>query len=283
MRWISLLLLLVANSVYAGSSVWEVSKGEFRLYIGGTVHVLSKSDYPLPAEFQDAYLKSDQLVFETNIKDAESPESQLYMMQRMSYPAGKNLETVLSQEAYSSLQAFCKARGIPLENFAQFKPQMISIALVGVELQRLGMASSGVDDYFYKKAHQDKKPVQYLESVKQQIDFLVGMGEGQENELILNTLRDLDKVDSLMGDMRDAWRTGNETKLEKVAIVPMQEEFPGLYQDLLVNRNNDWLKYIERMLTTPDVEYVLVGVLHMVGRDGVLQQLKSRGYQIRQL
>lgn len=282
MRWLCLLLLFITNSIYAGSSVWEVSKGEFKLYIGGTVHVLSKSDYPLPAEFENAYRDSDQLVFETNIKEAQSPEFQMYMMQRMSYPAGKSLGTELSQQAYSSLQAFCQARGIPLANFAQFKPQMISIALVGVELQRMGMVSAGVDDYFYQKAHQDRKPVQYLESVKQQIDFLVGMGEGQENELVLNTIRDLDKIDSMMGDMKDAWRTGNEMKLEKVAVEPMQKEFPELYQDLLVNRNNDWLTYIERMLTTPDVEYVLVGVLHMVGSDGVLQQLRERGYQVRQ-
>lgn len=283
MRWICLLLLFVVNPVLAQSSVWEVSKGGFKLYVGGTVHVLSKSDYPLPAEFEQAYQNSDQLVFETNIQQAKNPESQMYMMQRMSYPAGKSLGSELSKKAYSSLEAFCQARGIPLANFAQFKPQMISIALVGVELQRLGMVVAGVDDYYHQKARQDKKPVQYLESVNHQIDILARMGEGQEDDLILNTIRDLDRIDSMMAEMKDSWRTGNQVKLEKVAITPMQKEFPGLYQDLLVKRNNDWMNYIERMLTTPDVEYVLVGALHMVGRDGVLEQLKSRGYRVRQL
>lgn len=283
MRWIYMMLLLAANPVFAESSVWVASKGAHKLFIGGTIHVLSKSDYPLPAEFDLAYSKSDQLVFETNISEAGSPEFQIKMMQRMSYANGQTLRGELSPEAYAALESYCKSRGIPLETMAQLKPQMVMLALVGIELQRMGMFGAGVDEHFYQRANKDNKPTQFLESVDKQLDLLVNMGKGQEDQLILNTVRDLNSIETMMNDMKSAWRTGDQKKLERVALTPMQNEFPELYQSLLVERNVAWLKYIERMLTTADVEFVLVGALHLIGQDGVIQQLRAKGYEITRL
>lgn len=283
MRWIVILLLLAANPVFAESSVWVASKGAHKLFIGGTIHVLSQSDYPLPVEFDRAYSKSDQLVFETSISESRSPEFQMKMMQRMSYANGKTLRDGLSSGVYAELESYCKSRGIPLANMAQFRPQMVMLALVGIELQRLGMVGTGVDEHFYQRGNKDNKPTQFLESVDKQLDLIVNMGKGQEDQLILNTVRDLNSIDVMMNDMKSAWRTGDQKKFERVALTPMQKEFPELYQSLLVERNDSWLKHIERMLTTPDVEFVLVGALHLIGQDGVIQQLKAKGYEITRL
>ena len=66
--WLLVLLVsLFPQTVYAQSSVWKVSKGEKQLYIGGTIHMLSQSDYPLPTEFEEAYDRSKIVVFETNL------------------------------------------------------------------------------------------------------------------------------------------------------------------------------------------------------------------------
>ena len=40
-------LLLSALSCQA-ASVWQVSKGDNTIYLGGTLHILSPVDYPLP-------------------------------------------------------------------------------------------------------------------------------------------------------------------------------------------------------------------------------------------
>jgi uncharacterized protein YbaP (TraB family) len=280
MRWLCLLLLLTVNSVYAASSVWVVSKGANKLYIGGTVHVLAQSDYPLPAEYEQAYSKSDQLVFETNIKDAAGPQFQQQMLERMIYPKGETLHDNLGSSAFKGLTNYCAAQNIPLANLEHMRPQMVVLALTSIALQRIGMVSAGVDQYFYQRAQKDKKPIQYFETTTQQLDYLVNMGKGHEDQLVLNTIRDLDDVNTMMGEMKSAWRTGNQKKFERVAIDPMKKDYPDLYQELLVNRNKAWLGYIEKMLKTSDVEFILVGALHLVGPDGVLQQLQARGYQV---
>ena len=81
--------------------------------------------------------------------------------------------------------------------------------------------------------------------------------------------------------MKDAWRRGDNLKLKEVAITPLKNDFPNVYQNLVVKRNDAWIEKIERMLETQEVELVLVGALHLVGDDGLLEKLAARGYRIQ--
>ena len=55
-----------------------------------------------------------------------------------------------------------------------------------------------------------------------------------------------------------------------------------MYKSLIADRNDAWLPKIEAMLKTREVEFVLVGALHLAGDDGLLSQLATRGYKVRQ-
>ncbi|MGI9318323.1 MAG: TraB/GumN family protein, partial [bacterium] len=115
---------------------------------------------------------------------------------------------------------------------------------------------------------------------EQQLSFLATMGEGQEDELINYTLRDIGELQELLGSIKVAWRSGDLDALDKATLAPLKQEFPELYRVLLVSRNNNWMPLIEEMLKSDPVELVLVGALHLVGQQGLLEQLKDRGYRI---
>jgi hypothetical protein len=107
------------------------------------------------------------------------------------------------------------------------------------------------------------------------------MGDGQEDDMITYTLRDIKELPTLMQSIKDAWRQGDTLKLKQVALTPLKTDFPDVYDSLLVKRNNAWISQIEAMLKTNDVELVLVGALHLVGDESVLAQLSARGYDIQ--
>ena len=116
-----------------------------------------------------------------------------------------------------------------------------------------------------------------------QIAFIASMGAGQVDEMLTYTLADIARLPELMNSMKDAWRRGNLAELKAVGITPFKIEFPDIYQALIVDRNNAWLPKIEAMVETREVEFVLVGALHLAGDDGFLAQLVTRGYRVRQL
>lgn len=281
MRFLILLGLLMPAWVVAETSLWRVSHGNAELFIGGTIHVLSRRDYPLPPEFENAYGKADRLVLETDLSVMAKPEMQRQLLQRLRYGPGESLRTRLSAEAYRALAQYCADAGIPMAVLQGFKPPMAVLMLTLAELKRLGLAESGVDDFFNRRARRDGKTVTGLETPIQQVDVIVRMGAGHENELILSTIKEMQELPSVMQRLKAAWRQGDLETLKQVGIVPMRTEYPALYEDLLVRRNQTWLPEIVAMLTTPERELILVGALHLAGRDGVLAQLRRRGYTVK--
>ena len=278
-----LLLLLFSVPLYAGSPVWIVEKDANRLFIGGTIHLLAESDYPLPAVFEKAYDESATVVLETDMQKLNSPEFQAIMMRELSYSDGRNLKQELNQEAYTAVEQFFRLRGIPMARIIGLKPGMVSIMMTVVELQRLGLVGIGVDAYFSTKSVNDRKPLGELESVEAQLAFIANMGAGRVDEMLIYTLADIERLPELMKSMKHAWRQGDLTQLKAIGITPFENEFPNMYKALIADRNDAWLPKIEVMLKTREVEFVLVGALHLAGDDGLLLQLATRGYKVRQL
>ena len=275
-------LLFSSAQAFAQASVWRVSHGENVLYLGGTVHVMRNSDYPLPAEFDEAFHQASMLVFETDVAAGQDPALAQTIMQRTTYPAGKQLKDDLQPETYRLLEAFCAKRGYPVVMFQQTRPPMVVLTLAMLELQRLGIAGEGVDAHFYNRAKDANKSIAHLETIEEQLAFIMNLGKGREDDFIRYSLNDLQQLGSVMQEMMSAWRSGDIEKMAAISIEEMQRDFPKVYQQLLVERNLNWMPRIESMLETPDVEFVLVGTLHLAGEDGLLHLLREKGYEIRQ-
>lgn len=276
--------LCVSVSATAESAVWKVSKGEDYLYLAGTVHVLRASDYPLPREFEQAYADADRLFFETDIGAMNDVSLQQRMMTQMTYQDGRTLRTVLNEEAYQALTEFVETAGvpIPMAMMQTFKPGLLISTITLLEFQKLGFTPQGVDSYFFSRAMGDGKDRGELETLDEQIALLAGMGEGAESEYILYSLQDFTDMEIAIEDMVTAWRAGDVESLDQQFVAEMMEASEELYDSMLVRRNHAWLPRIEAMFDEAGIEYVLAGVAHMVGDDGLLALLRDRGYEVVQ-
>lgn len=274
------LVILFPSLCFAETSVWQISKNGNDLYLGGTIHMLKKDDYPLPVEFSDVFEKSDKLVFETDIEMAQTPEFGHKMVQLLSFPSGKSLKDAINKNTFEKLEKHLADRSLPIEPFLSYKPSMVVLVISILELKKMGMVDIGVDEYFHKKAKEEGKAIAYFETTDEQLAFLHSMGKGNENEMITSTINDVSKMESMMEVIKSAWRHGDEDKMAEVTIAGMIRDYPDLYQSLLVKRNNNWMPHIEKMLTDKKVELVLVGALHLVGKNGLLKQLRNKGYAV---
>jgi uncharacterized protein len=61
------------------------------------------------------------------------------------------------------------------------------------------------------------------------------------------------------------------------------DEYPDLYRPLTVDRNRKWIPQIERLLDAREDYLVVVGALHLVGTDSVIDLLERKGYKVKQL
>ena len=280
MRYLLLIFLLLPFLACAETSLWRISKGKNELIIGGTIHLLSKSDYPLPDEFEQAFREVDLLVLEADLAELSKPKAQAQLLQNLMYTDGSTLKSKIKPKTYKALVHYCVATNLSIKAMQTMKPSMVVLTLTMAELKKLGLADAGVDQFFLEKAQAQGKKIMGLETAETQIKTLVNLGKGRENELILSTIKELKKTPEFMAEMKKAWRTGDLAGLEQVGLKKMQAEFPELNKSLLTNRNNAWLPKIKALLATPERELILVGALHLVGDEGVLAQLKKQGFVV---
>ena len=275
---------LVQSPVQAKSSVWKVAKGENTLYLAGTIHVLSESDYPLPCEYQDVYSKSEKIVFETDMSVLSSPSFGAEAAKIGMYPIGESLSDKLSSKTNKALTDYLISIGLPAEGLMQFKPGMLMSVIAISELKKIGVSGKGVDQHFFGLATGDQKKIGQLETPESQLEMIAGLGVGNEDNFITYLIDSMELFREEFTDLLTSWRIGDLEELaEASGFEQMREEFPKLFKTLIVERNNDWLTQIEAMLTTEEVEAVFVGGLHMVGEEGLLANLSNKGYKIAQL
>ena len=279
-----ILALFGAAAVIADSSVWRISKGAQQLYIAGTVHLLPPEQFPLPEEFARAYRQADTLVFETDVRQLETPQGMQLLMQHAMYNDGRQLNQVLSAATYQQLQQFATAQGVDLKALNGFKPDFVLLTLMQVALQKAGMAGEGVDMYFLNKAVAESKPLYFLETVDQQLSILLNVSAANEDVFVQQNLAQLSELEKQLKQIISAWRSGNTDELAELAMAFTDTaEGKQFYQALLVQRNQNWIPQLQQMLATKEVELVLVGALHLAGDSNVLELLQQQGYQVTKL
>lgn len=274
-----------SSSVLAESSVWKVSKGQNYFYLGGTVHVLTENDYPFPNEFSSAYKDSSKIIFETDIAALETPEFESMFITAMSYNDDRTLASELNTNTYQKLDDFMVKREIPIDNFSTFQPWGVSLIITMIEYQRFGMVPDyGVDRYFNNLALADSKEVGGLETAEQQLGFLSSLATIDPNLSIEYTLRDLKNLPEFIQTIRTSWRSGDLDQISSSQFVKqMKVEFPEMYNAIVTNRNNTWMKQLPALIDDKATEFVLVGAMHLIGKEGLLHQLKTQGFNVEQL
>ncbi|MFW1677180.1 TraB/GumN family protein [Pontibacter sp. JAM-7] len=285
-KYISVLVGLCLGLVpwcHAEGPVWRITQGNHTLYLAGTIHLLAESDLPLPKVLEQAYQVSDAVVFETDIGHLQQPQVQWQLMQRLIYPPEESLRQHIPAPLYARLTAYALENNLSADTFLRLKPAGVMLTLLNTEFQRLGIHAAGPDMVYHYRAQTDGKPTQGLESVKAHLDYIATLGLGNETRFIQQSLDDLAQTKPVMREIVTAWKRGDRVALSSRVIGDMQQAYPEVYQRLLVARNIIWLPAIEALLETPSVEMVLVGAAHLVGADGLLQALESRGYAVEQL
>lgn len=271
-----------AAKAETGSSVWKISKNGQTLFLGGSVHILREQDFPLPPEFDRAFEESAALILEADISQAENEETAAVIAALMLLPEGQSLESLLSADVYGQLAEKCAEFGIALEALVRFKPALVINLLTVLEIQQFGFVQQGVDMYYLAKAQDAGKELGFFETLEEQILMLAGMGDGYEDDFVRYSLGEFGESESEITALVSDWRQGVPAAAE-ASLTSMKDQWPVIYQELVLRRNAAWLPRIEAYLASEPIELVIVGLMHLHGDDGLLRQLMNSGCTVEQV
>lgn len=284
MMWraqILLALLLLAGRATADPAAWHVQGQDgSELWLLGSVHYLRAQDYPLPGLVDELYGKADALVMELDLDDLDPATIQAQFLAAAMLPAGRTLRQALGHALYDEAAQASREFGVDLTLMARFKPWLVALTLMDLGMARLGFRSEqGLEQQLLSRASSDAKPVFGLEALAAQIHVFDTLSDQEQQALLSQTLAELAASSTDMAELVAAWREG---RLDELAHTLMQEfqDFPALYQALVVNRNHSWIDELERYLAASRTHLVIVGALHLVGKDSVIDLLRARGFEV---
>lgn len=266
--------------------LWKVSDADNSVYLLGSFHLLKPDDYPLPAEVDRAFDDSAALLFEVDPAAMTAPESVAAMQKYIAYEDGRTLSTVLPKPTLDKLGTLVSASGGSLQALEHSEPWAVNLGLVLGITQAMGFRPElGLDRKLMARAQDAGKPAAGLETVEDQMKAMDAVPYAEQTQGLEEFLDDPQKAIREMGDMHAWWRAGDVAKLDAEMRAEMARKTPESYRLLDVERNQAWLPQVEKRLTgsKQDNTLVVVGALHLLGADGLVEQLRARGYAVERI
>lgn len=265
------------------SFLWKVGSERNSLYILGSIHFLKKSNYPLKKVIEDVYDHTQKLVLETDVDNANSEKIQQLTLEKGVFRDGTTLQQSVARETYELAEKRAKELGLDIRVMSPLKPWVAAVTMAAMKLRQLGFDPNfGIDRYFAERAKRDGKPVQGLETPEFQIGLFDQLSRRDQELMLRQTLKEMDLLEQGVDRIISAWKDGEVGAMEELMLASMRE-YPEVYQKLIDDRNRRWLPQLEQFLSGGESVLVVVGTAHLVGRAGVIELLKQRGYQVEQL
>lgn len=283
------LLALASAAVQAAPPtpmLWKLQRGGHTVYLLGSFHMLRETDYPLARSVDAAFDDAEKLVFELSPQDLESPASASLAASLARYSGGGTLSASLDAPRRKALEQLLASKGLSLAQFDALEPWFVNLMLTLGVADSLGFhPQNGLDRRLMDRGAAAHKAMEGLETVESQLRALDGTPMPEQLESLDDVLAAPEKARAELEDLHSAWRSGDVAQLSKLALDRMRRETPRTYDALLVKRNQAWLPKIEALAAGPgdDDALVVVGAMHLLGRDGLVSQLQKQGLRVEQV
>lgn len=276
-----LVILLFVTFHVQGQLLWKISGNGLTKssYLFGTHHLIDKDLIPQFDSILTLCAQSDAVVGEMDLKQ---PGMQKKMMQG-SIMKGKKMKDLVSAADYQLLDSeFKSLMGLGMNMLGSFKPMM----LMTMHQLTLYLKSSGikkqpvpVDELFQKQARAGKKKVIGLETLDFQMNVLFNsMTLERQAEILMYEVREKDQIILDLSQLNEVYLSGNLKRMQELDVEDesMKPEERAMLVD---DRNANWVKQLPALLSQQSC-FVAVGCMHLVGDNGLINQLRLLGYAV---
>lgn len=263
--------------------VWQLRGAAGTVYIAGSMHLLRAGDAQLPPTYDLAYREAERLVMEIDIDDLDPAAAAQFTARHATYPPGAGLRAALGERRWQRARTEFDRVGVPLESLDRLEPWAASLVYSVAGMTQLGFDPLlGVEEQLKTRAAADGKHITGLETLEFQLGLFDALSDEDQARLLELTIDDAEGSAREIDRLTAAWRGGDGAALSRL-LLREYRRFPTLYEALVYRRNRDWVPQVEALLQREDDSLVVVGAMHLVGRQGLIELLRERGLDPRPL
>ena len=259
--------------------LWKASSPTTTAYLLGSIHVGDDKLYPLPAAVESAFAAAKVLIVEVNAKAVDQAKAMELVGKYGLYGSDDNLSKHISKETADALDAYCSANGLPREGLESLKPWVVAVTVLAMSLKKAGQDPNlGIDMHFLNASRPPQR-IAELETADFQLSLLASATDQEQQEMLASTLKRAANAKEYLQKMRDAYLAGDSDTL--LSLIHDQESGPASLMKKMVNdRNITMTASLEQYLKGKEPCFVVVGAAHLLGDNGIIKLLQSKGYRV---
>lgn len=287
--WFLVALLAITGIATAAAApptplLWKAQGEAGTVYLLGSFHLLKADDYPLHPQVELAYSQADRLVFEIDPAEMTDPKTITAIQSLAKFDDDRTLRQVISKETADKLQTFMGGSEAAMAGADPFKPWFMGMNLAVGAMASMGLNPQlGLDQHFMQRAAKDGKPVSGLETALDQMGALDRTPLSEQESMLAEALAPAAEMREKIMELHDIWRSGDDARLVEMINSDMIDKTPQMYVLLNRDRNNNWLPQVVTMLGEKGTRLVVVGAMHLIGDDGLVELLRARGVKVERV
>jgi uncharacterized protein YbaP (TraB family) len=267
-----------------GPALFVARDADSTMYLFGTLHI-RRPGAPWGGPLAQAGLAETQEIWtEMDISPESDAQTQALALQYGLAAPDRPLSSYFNAEENARIALSAQRLGLQLQMLETMQPWLAGVTLSVLPMLQAGFdPNAGADRLIdaYGDAH--GKTMRAFETAEQQVSMLAGLSTELQRQMVLEALSEAEKGGAQMEAMAAAWESGDLSVLEQLVIADLRDDYPEFYEVMLARRNDAWVATLVRELEGAGVDFVAVGAGHMLGEDGVVAQLRARGYAVERV
>ncbi len=261
--------------------LWKIEHKDMKepSYLFGTIHMIPQEVFFLPSGLEEAFDKSEKVVFEIDMDDMSDMGSLMGMMSGLMMKDGMTLEKLLTPAEYAEVSAYFEAMGLPMFLLGNVKPMFLSM-LAEINLDPASMQSEEIMSYemeLYDKANESSKQVGGLETMAYQMSLFDSIPYKDQAMMLLDAVRGTNQESDMFEETVELYKL---QKIEAMVAMVGEDNADANYEDVLLNnRNRNWIPVMQKKMSKGPV-FFAVGAGHLGGQQGVIRLLRKEGYTL---
>lgn len=264
--------LIAAKAAARGPLFWRAKRGNARVFLLGFSEAKDRSWFT--PTIQAAFEQSSTLWEEIAPPPSLEYVNQLY--ERYGFDSQRTFFDALDPSVREKAERYRAELGIDRKSIEHMKPWRAYYAFISAYGASQHASAAGALDYpdraLLGLAKKSGKSLRYeYPSFDALIKFLAGMSAEAQSQYIAWLLDYFDAHTQGSTDADYEWVTGRSD----TASLDRMRRQPGLYRVMQPERNRRWARQIATLLGTQGTSFVAIGLLHVLGPDGIPHQLQS--------
>jgi len=244
-------------------------------YLLGTIHSDDARITALPAPIAQKFQQADSFSGEI---DMDLPNL-MQASQATLLTEGESLQQLLEPSLYQQTVKLLATYGMPELVVQRMKP-WAAAATLSLPPPQTGLF---LDMLLYTQAAAQGKRVYGLETVNEQVEAMEAMPRDLQIAMLRDAITQHDQLDHIIEQLITAYLQRDLNKLEAISDTAMQQgdaRVATLFNsEVVVNRNRRMLERMQPRLHEGNA-FIAVGALHLPGDEGLLTQLRNKGYRV---